>query len=103
MSRRVRGRLVSVVVLVSEVRDELFSAHPSEGVLELLELHEEVVGRAKAGRAHRALEVEAKPLLRSRESCALGEVEEERQIEDQRRREDRVATQEIDLDLHRIS
>ena len=34
---------------------------------------------------------------------ALREVHEQREVEDDRRREDRVAAEEVDLDLHRVA
>ena len=35
--------------------------------------------------------------------AALREVHEQREVEDDRRREDRVAAEEVDLDLHRVA
>src|SRR5690606_35495186 len=87
-------RLGSVVVLVAQVRDELFAHHPAERVLELYQLNEQVVLRVEPRRRHRRIEVEAQPLLDTAEPSALREVEEQREIEHDRRRENRVATQE---------
>ena len=54
-------------------------------------------------RGHRRFEVEAQPLLDALHAGALGEVEKQHQVEYERRGEDRIAAQEIDLDLHRIA
>ena len=80
-------------------------AHPlAQGVLQLGLLDEDVVlGRqGRVGRL-RALEVEAEPLLHALLAGAGGEVEEQGEVEHERRREDRVAAQEVDLDLHRVA
>ena len=53
-------------------------------------------------RVHRALEVEAQPLLHAVQAGAPREIEEQDEIEHHRRREDRVAAQEVDLHLHRV-
>src|SRR5437879_7560394 len=50
-----------------------------------------------------AFEVEGEPLLDAGEPRALGEVEEQGEVEHDRRRQDRIAAQEVDLDLHRIA
>src|SRR5687768_12128807 len=88
----------SVVILQAEVRDEVFAAEVAERVLELHQLDEDVVLGVEAGRGHRRLEVEGEPLLRALHPAALREVEEEREVEDDGRGEDRVAAEEVDLD-----
>src|SRR5712664_383158 len=91
-----------LVVLDAEVRDLLLAHHPAQRVLELRVLNEEVVLGIQAGGELRALEVEREPFLDARQARSAGEVEEQREVEHQRRGEDRVAAQEVDLDLHRI-
>src|SRR5437867_6514346 len=49
------------------------------------------------------LEVEGEPVLRAAQAGAGRQVGEEGQVQGQRRGQDRVATEEIDLDLHRIA
>src|SRR6185437_9704824 len=61
--RRIGGAERSVIVLGAQVRDGFLAHHPAQGVLQLHELDEEVVLRVEVGRRHRALEVEAEPLL----------------------------------------
>src|SRR5260221_11751548 len=85
------------------MRDQLLSHHPPERVLELHALDEEIMLRIELLRGHRALEVEAQPFLNASEASALGEVHEQRKVEHDRRREDRVTAEEVHLDLHRIA
>src|SRR5690606_19860275 len=92
-----------LVVLLAEVRDLLLAHEPAERVLELRLLDEQVVLRVDRRRVLRALEVEREPLLDALEPRPVGEVHEQRQVEDDRRREDRVAAEEVDLDLHRVA
>src|SRR5260370_37822384 len=60
----------SVVVFVAKMGDRLFAHHPAQGVLQLHQLDEEIVLRVEAFRGHRALEVEAEPLLDSLQAPA---------------------------------
>src|SRR5580765_28264 len=90
-----------VVVLTAEVRDELFALEVAQRVLQLHQLNEQVVLRIEAGRVHRRLEVEREPLLDAAHAGALREIEEQRDIQHDRRREDAVAAEEVDLQLHR--
>src|SRR5262245_6686407 len=61
----------SLVVLAAQVRDALVAGHPAQRVLQLHELHEEIVLDGQPRRGHRALEVETEPLLDSPELRAL--------------------------------
>jgi hypothetical protein len=54
-----------VVVFEPEVRNHLFAAKMTKGVLELHGLDEEIVFRIEAGYGHRRLQVKAQPLLNS--------------------------------------
>src|SRR3989475_5640534 len=76
------------VVLDAEVRDLLLTHQPAQRVLELRLLDEEVVLGVQAGGELRALEVEREPFLNARESRTAGEVEEQREVEHDRRGED---------------
>src|SRR5450631_2973396 len=96
-----RNRLV--VVLGAEVRDQLVALGVAQRVLQLHELDEQVVLRVQTLGGHRRLPVEAQPLLDPTHARAMREVHEQREIEDDRRGEDRVAAEEVDLDLHRIA
>src|SRR5688572_18661877 len=51
---------------------------------------------------HRALEIERQPFLNARQPGAFCQVEKERRIEHDRRGENAVAAQEVDLQLHGI-
>src|SRR6056297_419482 len=93
----------SVVVVEAEVRDLVLAHHPAKRVLELPVLDEDVVLRVQPGLCLRRLEVEGQPLLDPAHPAPGREVEEERQIEHDRSREDRVPAEEVDLDLHRIA
>src|SRR5512139_813623 len=77
-----------LVVVEAEVRDELLARDVAQRVLELRELDEEVVLRVEPLPDHRALEVEGEPLLDPGQAGALREVEEERDVERDRRGED---------------
>src|SRR5687767_10494912 len=97
------GYAPSVVVFAAEVRDELLAAHKTQRVLQLHQLNEQIVLRIDLGGVHRCLEVEGKPFLDARHASPLRQVEKERGIEDDRRGENAVAAQEVDLQLHRIA
>src|SRR5215468_5677281 len=79
-----------VVILGAEMGDELFVAEVAQRVLELHELDEEIVLRIQTRRRHRALPVEGEPLLDAVHPGARREVHEQRQIQHDRRREDRI-------------
>ena len=62
--------------------------------------------RIQPRRCHRRLEVEAEPLLNAQAlkfRAAFGQVEEQDKVENNRRGQDGIPAQEIDLDLHRIA
>src|SRR5271154_6120795 len=52
---------------------------------------------------HWRLEVKTQPLLNSSQACALCEIQEQNQVEHNRRCQDRIPAKEIDFDLHRIA
>ena len=54
------------------------------------------------GRRHGALVVKGEPLLNPLHPGALGEIGEEGEVENQRSGEDRIAAEEVHLDLHRV-
>src|SRR5688572_7492698 len=91
-----------VVVLPSKVSDELLTFQVAERVLQFHQLDEEIVLRIEPRRVHRALEVERQPLLDPVHPGALRQIEEERDVEHDRRSENAVAAQKIDLQLHRV-
>src|SRR4051812_27939448 len=68
----------SVVVLQPQVRDELFSSHVPERVLQLHQLNEQIVLRVQLRRVLGALEVEREPLLDAVHAGALREIHEQR-------------------------
>src|SRR5271157_5145176 len=88
------------------MRNQLFALQVPQSVLQLYELDEQIVLRIQSRRRHRRLEIEAQPFLNSEAAQlrgALRKVEEEHQVEHDRRRKNRVAAQEVHLDLHRIA
>ncbi len=88
------------------MRDQLRAHDVAQRVLELHRLDEEIVLGIEAFARLRRLEVEAEPLLNADGAQlrrALGEVEEQHQVERDGRGKDRVAAEEIDLDLHRVA
>src|ERR1051325_5510494 len=94
--------LLRLVVLQSQMGDRLLATQITKRVLELRLLDEQVVLRVERRRAHRALEVERQPLLDPGEPTAPCKVEEQDQVERDRCRQDAVAAQEVDLDLHGV-
>src|SRR5262245_50778030 len=94
---------LSVVIFQPQVRDQLFAAQVSQRVLQLHQLNEQVVFGVELRRAHRAFEIERQPLLNPAHPGALRQVHKQSQIQDDRRGEDRITAQEIDLDLHRVT
>src|SRR5215469_1494260 len=95
--------IVLVVVFGAEVGDELLAHHPAQSVFELHRLDEEVVLGIQLRRAHGRFEVEAEPLLNAMHSGALGQVEEEDEVEHDGRGENGVAAEKIHFDLHGIA
>src|SRR5262245_14850586 len=91
------------VVLDPQMGDLLLTHQPAKGILELGLLDEQIVLGIEAGSGLGTLEVEREPLLNPAQSGALSQIEEQRQVQDERRRQNRVATEEIDLDLHRVA
>src|SRR5438046_2426161 len=75
----------------------------TQGVLEFHQLNENVVFRIQTRRRHWRFEIKRQPFLHALHTCALREVEEESQIQNDRSSQNRVAAKEIDLDLHGIA
>src|SRR5262245_16260552 len=92
---------VLVVVLTTEMRDELFALQEPQRVLQLHQLDEEIVFGIETRRVDRALEVERQPFLDAVHVRPLREIEEQGDVEDDRRGQDAVAAEEVDLQLHR--
>src|SRR5438876_1855677 len=72
-----------VVILLSQVRDQVLALHPAQRVLQLHELDENVMLRIKARRGHRRFEVEREPLLHAAHACPLGQIHEQHQVQNQ--------------------
>src|SRR5579883_1096091 len=100
---RRRLDVLLVVVLESEVSNQLLALHPAEGILQFHELNEDIVLGIEPLSRHRRLEVEGKPLLNASHSRALRQIHKQHQIQNERRRKNRVTAQKIDLDLHRVA
>src|SRR6476646_1826868 len=86
--------------------DEVFALQVSQGVLEFHQLDEQVVLGIEPRSSHGRLEVKAQPLLYSQAAqlrTALGQVQEQHQIQHERGCQNRVAAKEIHFDLHGIS
>src|SRR5688572_4029860 len=93
----------SVVVLEAEVGDEVFSSEEPQRVLQLHQLNEQVVLRVEPRGMHRALEIEREPLLDAAHPGPARQVEEQCHVEHDRRGENAVAAEEVDLQLHPIA
>src|SRR5215213_2639312 len=92
-----------LVVFEAGVVDDLLAHYRPQGVLELHELDKQVMLRIQLWQYHRALEIEREPLLDSAHACSLGEIQEERQVQDYGGGQDGVAGQEVYLYLHGIA
>src|SRR5688572_21437781 len=92
-----------IIVLKPEVSDQIFTAQVPQSVLQFHELNKDVVLRIQAGRGLWRFEIERQPLLHSLHTGPLGEIQKQRKVETKRSGEDRIATKEIDLDLHFVS
>src|SRR5262249_26872942 len=91
-----------VVVLTAQVRDQLLALQVPQRVLQLHQLDEQIVLRVQTGRVNRALEVERQPLLDAVHARALREIEKQRDIQHDGSRQNAVATEEVDLQLHGV-
>src|SRR6266496_3833260 len=91
------------VIVEPGVIQDFLADEDAKCVSELQVLDEEIVLGLQIRPRHRGLEVEGEPLLDAGEARAPREVEKERQIESHRRRENRVAAEEVDLDLHGLA
>src|SRR6478672_7926933 len=84
-----------IVVFTAKVRDQIFALEIPQRVLQLHELDEQIVFGVEVRRVHGRLEVEREPLLDAAHARAFCEVEEQRHVEDDRRRQDAVAAQKV--------
>src|SRR5580704_7950023 len=92
-----------VVIFLPQVSDQVFSHHPSQRVFQLHRLNKQVMLGIKTRSRHRRLEIEAQPLLNTLHPRALCEVQEQNQIQNDRRSKNRVPAEKVHLNLHRIS
>src|SRR4029077_7758695 len=92
-----------VVIFLTEVRDQVRAHHPAERIFQFHGLNKQIMLRIEAWSGHRGLEIEAEPLLDALHPCTLGEIQEENQVQNDRRGQDRVAAKEIPLDLHWVT
>src|ERR1051326_1576173 len=59
--------------------------------------------RVQPGGAHGTLEIKTQPFLNTAHSAALGKVQEQYKVQDNRSGKNAVAAEKIDLDLHGIT
>src|SRR5215468_5228803 len=88
------------------MRDERLTPQVTQRVLQLHQLNEQIVLRIQPRSRHGRLQVEAQPLLYAQPPqlvTALCQIEEQHQVKDDWRRQDRIAAQKIHLDLHGIA
>src|SRR5215475_12343649 len=83
--------------------DQVFTSQISQSVLKFHQLNKQIVFRIQACRMHWALEVKAQPFLDAPHAASLGEVKKKNKIQHDRRCENAIAAQEVDLDLHGIA
>src|SRR5215813_1523401 len=75
----------------------------SQRVFELHQLNKYVVFWIQSWRSLWTLEVERQPFLDAFHARALRQIEEQREVKHDRRRKNRVTTEKVDLDLHRVA
>src|SRR4051812_19307237 len=92
-----------VVVLAPKMGYELFTLEISQRVLEFHELDEQVVLGIETRGMNRTLEVEREPFLDAMHPGTFGEIEKQRDVQHDRRRQNAVAAEKIDLELHRVA
>src|SRR5579859_5475625 len=105
-ANQLNGATASVVILQSQVSDQAFTHQVAQCVLEFHRLDKEIVLRIQAGHSHRRLEEEAEPLLNAQAAqlrATLRQIEEQNEVEHNRRGKDGVAAEEINLNLHGIA
>src|SRR5215469_10389514 len=88
------------------MRDQLFALQMPQRVLQLHQLDEQVMLGVQARNRHRRFEIEAEPLLNADSlqlRATLCEIEEQDQVENDRCGKNRVTTEKIHLDLHRVA
>src|SRR3954454_17880058 len=102
-ARRVFQKIQRLVVIFqTQVCDQVLAPHPAQRVLQFHQLDEDVVLGVNLGRVQRPLEVERHPFLDAPHPRPLRQIEEQHDVQHQRRGQDRVPAEEIDLDLHRV-
>src|ERR1043166_462991 len=89
-------------MLTAKMRDQLFALEIPQRVLQLHQLNEQIVFGIQTWRVNRRLEVKRQPLLDAAHVRAPGQIEEQRDVEHNRRGKNAVAAQEVDLQLHRV-
>src|SRR3984957_18009443 len=92
-----------VVVLEAKVGNQILSAHPTQGVLQLHQLNENVVLGIQSGSRHGSFEVEGQPLLDAFHARPLRQIQKQNQIQHQGSGQYGIAAQEVDFDLHGIT
>src|SRR5271169_4218623 len=92
-----------VVVLEPKMCNQILSAHPTQRVLQLHQLNENVVLGIQPRSRHGSFEVEGQPLLDAFHARALRQIQKQNEIQHQRSGQYGIAAQEVDLDLHGIS
>src|SRR5436853_3275034 len=99
----VENGVASVVILEAKVCDQILAPQMTQGILEFHQLNEDVVFGIQTRGRHWRFEIKRQPFLHALHTGALREVEEERQIQHDGRGKNRVAAEEIDLDLHLVA
>src|ERR1035438_6474290 len=71
----------SVVILLAQVRDQIFAAHPPEGIFQLHELDEDIVLGIQARSVHGRFEVKREPFLNAAHAGTLRQIHEQNEVE----------------------
>ena len=83
--------------------DQVFPFKITEGIFQFHELDKQIMLRIELRGAHGAFKIKRQPFLNPPHPAALCQIHEQNQIKYDRRGQDAVAAEEIDLDLHGIA
>src|SRR5437773_11496278 len=104
MVRSCQKRLIIlVVVLETQVSNQIFAPQVAQSVLQLHQLNEDVMFRIQSWRGHRRLKIKRQPFLHTLHFGPLGKVKKQGEIQHNRGCQNRIAAEEIDLDLHLVA
>src|SRR5436190_22066307 len=70
-----------IVIVETEVRNQVFASHPAQSILQLHQLNEQIMLRIEARSRHWAFKIEAQPLLYSAHSSAVCQIQKQHKVQ----------------------